>query len=293
VCSDRRGQLVHPAALLAAFVAGPALGAAGTWWFGTPGTNPGADPGTNPGADLRAGADPDTDLGADPRATPGTDPGDPPPDSPIAPPRRRAGYRAAGGVAAAVLVFVAIAVSLVRVTDPAALAGERERPVAAPAGSPARTANPAPLATADDPALNPAGGGSGDSQNEDHDDGAPGSPGTSTADQDVTNGDLDRAPDPFEVDVVRFSVGCAADGRTYVLTARVRGNQPVRAATVYWRTSPSAAPDRLDLGRVDRVTREGSRAGLRLPTIEWWVEATDVAGATAATGRRTATNPCR
>ena len=93
--------------------------------------------------------------------------------------------------------------------------------------------------------------------------------------------------------MVRFGVGCAADGRTYVLTVRVRGNQPVRAATVYWRTSPSASPDHLDLGRVDRVTREGSRGSLRLPTIEWWVEATDVNGARATTDPRTATNPCR
>ena len=37
VCTAERGRLVHPAALLAAFAAGPALGAAGTWWFGTSG----------------------------------------------------------------------------------------------------------------------------------------------------------------------------------------------------------------------------------------------------------------
>lgn len=125
-----------------------------------------------------------------------------------------------------------------------------------------------------------------------------------------TNADLDRTatPAPFGIDVPRFDVACAADGRSYVLTVRVTGTRPVRAATVFWHASggskpgnrpqsgseagTGAGPETLTLTGVDPVTREGSRAGMRLPAIEWWVEALAVDGTRTATGRRTATNPC-
>jgi RNA polymerase sigma factor (sigma-70 family) len=282
-CSERRGRLVHPAALLTAFTAGPALGAAGTWWFRTPDAGP--DPA--PAAPDAAPAAPDAaPAGGAPNAAPdsGAD-GRPDPDVSLARPGRRAVRRAVTAVAA-VLVLVAIVATLTRVTDPAELAGQQRLPAAAPSATPAAatpSASPeqsAALTPEDGPSLRP--GDSGSTAPDGDEDGSAGD-------------DLDRSRTPveFEIDVERSAVSCAADGKTYVLSVRVRGTRPVRLATVFWRASPTVPADEQSLGRVDSVTREGSSDSMRLPTIEWWVEATAVGGGQAATGKRTATNPCR
>ena len=276
VCSQARDRLVHPAALLAAFTAGPALGAAGTWWFG-------ADHPAGP-AGPAGPADPPGPLAGDP---PDVHPS--PPSSSPARSRGRAARRVAGA-AAAILVFVAIAATLTRVADPEALAGQRAEPpaVAPPAATPSATPSvgqettltPGDEATAASPSgstvsTKPADGG-GDSGN------------------DITKGDLDgasQAPVAFALTVEHFDLSCAADGKTYVLSVRVRGTRPVNTASVYWR-KPGDGADDLALGMVDRMTRGGSRGNLRLSTIEWWVEADAVGGGHAVTVKRTATNPC-
>jgi RNA polymerase sigma factor (sigma-70 family) len=266
-CGDRRGRLVHPAALLAAFTAGPALGAAGTWLFSPP------DAGAPPLADddpPGAGDVPEAPDAADAR--------------PVRP-RRSAARRAAAGVAAAIVVFVAIAATLTRVADPEALAGDRRE-----AAPPAQTAPPAPLATEDDPALKPGG-------SQQPTDGPRSSSSTSGSkkgggtDGDTTKSDPDGGAD-FAITVNSFDLACAADGKTYVLSVRIIGSRPVSAAIAYWRPTAGGGTDKLSLGPVDRTTREGRRGSLRLPSIEWWVEATAVDGGHASTVKRTASNPC-
>jgi RNA polymerase sigma factor (sigma-70 family) len=257
-CGDRRGRLVHPAALLTAVTAGPMLGAAGTWWLGA--------------RDARGS------LTAHPDASPAD------PTPPLA--RRRATRRAVTGTAAAVLVLVAIVATLARGTDPAALAGEQRPPAAAPSPIPDETTA---LTPGDGASLRPGG----DSSSTRLDGSTPPASGDDGSD-DTASADPDgsRAPVAFDISVQRFDVSCAADGKTYVLTVRIQGTRPVRLATVYWRSSPTAPADQQGLGRVDTVTREGTSARMRLPTIEWWVDAVAASGTRASTDVRTATNPC-
>jgi len=267
-CGDRRGQLVHPGALLAAFTAGPMLGAAGTWWFSEPGAAPDG-PGQAP-VDALADA-----------------PTHPPGDAPPAASRRRATRRTVAGAAAALLVVAAIVTALTRVTDPATLAGQQQPRAAAPSVAPSATPDQtSALTPGDEPSLRPGGDGSDVA-----------SPPTKPSDDDdgTTNGDPDRSRSAvaFGIEVLRFAPRCAESGKSYVFTVRVRGTQPLARATVFWRASPTVAPDDLGLGRVDATTREGTSGTMRLPTIEWWVEATALNGDRASTTVRTATNPCR
>jgi RNA polymerase sigma factor (sigma-70 family) len=261
VCSDTRDRLVHPAALLAAFTAGPALGAAGTWWFGND-----ALP-----------VDPSGPLAEDP------------PEAPASPARSRGrAARRVAGAAAAVLVFVAIAATLTRVADPEALAGQRAEPPAAPAVAPPAATPSATPSVGQEATLTPgeettAASPSGSTKS------------TKPAD-DGDNGNSiksgDESPASFAITVNHFDVACAADGKSYVVSVRVVGSRPVSAATLYWHDPAGGNAGTLTLGSVDHTTRQGNRANLRLPRIEWWVEADAVGGGHAVTVKRTATNPC-
>jgi hypothetical protein len=109
---------------------------------------------------------------------------------------------------------------------------------------------------------------------------------------DIKSGDDEGSPASFALTVNHFDAACAADGKSYVVSVRVVGTRPVSTATLYWRDPAGGNAGTLTLGSVDRTTRDGDRANLRLPKIEWWVEADAVGGGHAVTVKRTATNPC-
>jgi hypothetical protein len=103
-------------------------------------------------------------------------------------------------------------------------------------------------------------------------------------------------PTPSPPTVVPFSITvtggvvCAPDGLSYRLSAVATGTERLSAATLVWRSAASGVESK-PMSRLASSAR-GTRAGLRFPRIEWWVEAVDPAGDTASSARRTVADPC-
>ncbi|WP_203998657.1 sigma-70 family RNA polymerase sigma factor [Virgisporangium aurantiacum] len=267
-CSDRRSRLASPAALLAAYVAGPFAVAAGVL----------AEPDA-----LRPVGHPvpvDAQTGF-PKQTASLR---------VPTPRRRV-------LAAALLVLLALGAATVFVLStgsaPAPLA---DRSGETPPAAPPATDSPTPGGTLSDEhgSASPAGpgdsaqpggaGGSGDPGDPppSRDPGGPGILGTPPP---------SREPAPFVLRVTRADPTCGADGATWTVTVSATGTRPIRSATLVVRAAPGAAPQRVTL-RVDGSTLSGSTPPGRGPSAEWWIEATATDAATATTPARSTPTPC-